>query len=135
EYPMIRLDELIFHSIEIIKDLFPDAKIEMNLEGEPSNESLLLIHANEPLILMGLNNLLKNALQYSTDNKVTVIIAITEKKKQVQFINTGKSFSEEEKEKLFTPFYRGPNATTVKGHGLGLALVKQIMQLHHATID
>jgi len=134
EYPMIRLDELIFHAIEITKDLFPDAKIEMNLEGEPSNENLLLIHANEPLILMGFNNLLKNALQYSTDNRVAVIMTVTEQQKQVQFINEGNFFSGEEKEKLFTPFYRGPNAATVKGHGLGLALVKQIMELHHASI-
>jgi two-component system, OmpR family, sensor histidine kinase ArlS len=135
EYPLVRLDELIFRSIEIMKDLFPAAEIEMNFEGSPSNESLLLIHANEPLILMVFNNLLKNALQYSPDNKIHVIMKVTEKEKEVRFMNAGDLFLPEEKEKIFTPFFRARNSSAVKGHGLGLALVKQILHLHDAEIN
>jgi signal transduction histidine kinase len=36
---------------------------------------------------------------------------------------------------IFTPFYRANNATKIKGHGLGLPLVKQIAELHKATIN
>jgi len=134
EYPMLRLDELIFRSIEIMKDLFPSVNIEMNFEGSPSNENLLLIHANEPLILMAFNNLLKNAVQYSSDNKVHIVVKVNEQEKEVRFMNAGSNFSSQETEKIFTPFYRAPNSSTVKGHGLGLSLVKHILQLHRANI-
>ena len=46
---MLRLDELIFRSIEIMKELFPNVEIEMNFDGVPGNESLLLIQANESI--------------------------------------------------------------------------------------
>jgi len=135
EYPKVRLDELVFKSVEIIENRFPSAKIEVNLEGDFSNESFLLIHANEPLMLMAFNNLLKNALQYSPENKVGIVIRIGEKEKEVQFLNQGNSLSAEEKEKVFTPFYRGSNAITVKGYGLGLPFVKQIVRVHGASIN
>jgi signal transduction histidine kinase len=121
--------------VDIIKDLFPDADIAVNIEGNPSNESSLLIHANEPLMLMAFNNLLKNALQYSPDRRVKVVVGINDNHKEIKFINNGNNFSTEDKSKMFTPFYRGSNATRVKGHGLGLPLVKQIIQLHEASIN
>jgi signal transduction histidine kinase len=133
-YPMVRLDEIIFRSVDLTKDLFPDADITVNIEGNPSNESFLLIHANEPLMLMAFNNLLKNALQYSTDRRVKVVVGVNHNYKEIKFINSGNYFTNEDKSKMFKPFYRGSNATRVKGHGLGLPLVKQIIQLHSAAI-
>jgi signal transduction histidine kinase len=134
QYPMVRLDELVFRSVEITKNLFPDACIEVNLEGELSSEGSLLISANEPLILVAFNNLLKNAIQYSRNKRVHILISISEKEKSMKFFNEGKDFAPAEMERIFTPFYRASNADKVKGHGLGLPLVKQIIQLHDATI-
>jgi len=133
-YPLIRLDELVFHSVEISKDLFASAVIKVNLEGNVPHEGALLIHANEPLIIAAFNNLLKNAIQYSRDNTVNVFIIINEDSKIVRFENSGIDFTEAEKDKLFTPFYRASNSEQIKGHGLGLSLVKQIVQLHGASI-
>ena len=134
EYPYIRLDELVFRSVEIMKNLFPDSIIEVDLGDEITNDSLLLIPANEPLILMAFNNLLKNAIQYSADRKVVVLINASEKERRINFINAGAPFKNGEEEKLFTPFYRSTNSAAIKGHGLGLSLVKQIAQLHKATV-
>jgi signal transduction histidine kinase len=39
-----------------------------------------------------------------------------------------------EKEKIFTPFYRGANAGTEKGHGIGLALTRNIIKIHKGEI-
>jgi len=134
EYPKIRLDEVVFRSVEIMKIIFPDSDIEVDMQGRLSSESSLLISGSEPLILMSFNNLLKNALQYSTDNKVKVTINITQTGKEVRFVNAGEPFTEYEKERIFTPFYRASNASTVKGYGLGLPLVKQILEMHGAVI-
>lgn len=135
EYPLVRLDELIFRSVEIIQALFSDASIEVNLEGATPTEESLMVYANEPLLLMAFNNLLKNALQYSKNNKVIVTLRFLEKFKEVVFKNIGDPLSQNESQMIFTPFYRATNATMVKGHGLGLPLVKQIAELHKATIN
>ncbi len=135
EFPSVRLDELVFKSVEITKNIFPKAKIEVNLEGDFSNENFLVIHAIEPLMLMAFNNLLKNAIQYSFENEVRIIIRMSEKEKEIQFFNSGNSLDEQEKEKVFIPFYRGSNAAMTKGYGLGLPFVKQIVQLHGAAIS
>jgi signal transduction histidine kinase len=87
------------------------------------------------LLTMAFNNLLKNALQYSSNGKAIVIVRLLENAKKVLFKNTGDPLSAEEERLMFTPFYRASNATTIKGNGLGLPLVKQIMELHKATVS
>jgi len=133
-YPKIRLDELLFKSVEIIKNIHPEAEIEINLEGELLNENALLINANEPLMLVAFNNLVQNAHQYSKNGKVTIVVSSTGLNKEIRILNPGNPFGQDEKEKIFTPFYRASNTGIVKGHGLGLPLVKQIIQLHKAEI-
>jgi two-component system, OmpR family, sensor histidine kinase ArlS len=135
EYPLIRLDELLFRSVEIIKNLFPDGMIDINFRGELSNEEYLLINANEPLLLMLFNNLIKNALQYSPDQSVVVVLELSAEARKVSFRNKGTRLSEEEAGRLYTPFFRGNNVGPVKGFGLGLSLVKKIADLHQAKLD
>ncbi len=135
EYPRVRLDELLFRSVEIIQALFPNSLIEVNFEGEASTEEALMIHANVPLLTMAFNNLLKNALQYSTDGKVIVIVRLSENSRKLIFKNPGEPLSPDEERLMFTPFYRASNATSIKGNGLGLPLVKQITELHKGTVS
>ncbi|OQP62239.1 HAMP domain-containing sensor histidine kinase [Niastella populi] len=135
EYPRVRLDELLFRSVEIIQALFPNSLIEVNFEGEAAEEEALMIHANVPLLTMAFNNLLKNALQYADDGKAIVIVRLLENSKKLIFKNLGKPLSTEEESLMFTPFYRASNATSIKGNGLGLPLVKQITELHRGNVS
>lgn len=135
EYPGVRLDELIFNSVEIVQNLFPKALIEVNLLGNTTNEEAFMIKANEPLLLMAFNNLLKNAVQYSYNNSAVVNVRILDDRKRIEFRNKGGIIEQEEKKMIFTPFYRASNAGLIKGYGLGLALVRQIAELHKAFIQ
>jgi signal transduction histidine kinase len=134
-YPELRLDELVFRSVEIVRNIFPSANIEVNIEGTVPSEDAMMVAGNEPLLFMAINNLLKNAIQYSLDKVVIVTIRIDGHCKEIEFKNEGDFFPEEEKKLLFTPFYRGSNAGGSKGHGLGLPLVRQIADLHGASIE
>lgn len=135
DYPSVRLDELLFRSVEIIQALFPNAMIEVNFEGEATTEESLMVNANVPLLTMAFNNLLKNAIQYSTNKKAIVVIRLVENDKQLIFLNMGAPLSPLEEQMLFTPFYRASNASSTRGNGLGLPLVKQIAELHKATVS
>lgn len=134
DYPQVRLDELLFRSVEIIQALFPNSRIEVNFEGEASSEETLMVNANVPLLTMAFNNLLKNALQYSSNKKAIVVIHLENGPKLI-FKNMGAPLSATEEQMLFTPFYRASNATAIRGNGLGLPLVKQIAELHKATVS
>jgi signal transduction histidine kinase len=135
DYPLVRLDELLFRSVEIIQALFPYSRIEVNFEGEASGEEALMVNANVPLLTMAFNNLLKNALQYSSNKKAIVVIHLLDNAPRLIFKNMGVPLSAAEEQMLFTPFYRASNAAAVRGNGLGLPLVKQIAELHKATVS
>jgi two-component system phosphate regulon sensor histidine kinase PhoR len=83
-------------------------------------------------------NLLENAIKYSPDRlEVTVSTHITNDFFEVQIKDRGKGMSPSVRKRIFDKFYREPsgNIHNVKGHGLGLSYVKQIVSLHSGTIS
>ena len=88
----------------------------------------------------GLLNLLSNALKYTPKGgKVEVgVIAYFNKKGsgvlEISFKDNGIGICEEDLEKIFQPYYRGKNATSEEGKGLGLSFVKQVADLHGGRI-
>ena len=46
----------------------------------------------------------------------------------------GMGISEDDRQRLFTPFYRGRNVVTIQGTGLGLVIVKHCVAQHGGTI-
>lgn len=135
EYPRVRLDELVFRSVEIVHSLFPTADIAVNIEGDIASEETLLVRANEPLLVMAFNNLLKNAVQYSSPQAAQISIRSLPGGKEIAFSNMGEPFLTEEEGMIFVPFFRASTAKNTRGHGLGLPLVKQIADLHGATVQ
>lgn len=80
-----------------------------------------------------LQNLIENALKYSEDsNKIK--IQLEEKGEQciISIENTTRSLLSEELKNLWTPFYRLDKARNREGHGLGLSIVKGILQRHNS---
>jgi signal transduction histidine kinase len=53
----------------------------------------------------------------------------------VIFVDTGIGIPPEDLHNIFEPFYRANNTQNVKGHGIGLSMVKRILTLHHSTIE
>ncbi|MGC1550284.1 MAG: sensor histidine kinase, partial [Rhodanobacter sp.] len=47
----------------------------------------------------------------------------------------GPGVPEEDIDRLFQPFYRGANATLTSGHGLGLSIVRRVVDLHGGDIQ
>ena len=80
--------------------------------------------APEKIVEIVLGNLLRNALNYTTNGKVDVYITDTE----VRVQDTGVGMSQEQLENAFKPFYRADESRGVTGgHGLGLSIVKRLV--------
>jgi signal transduction histidine kinase len=81
---------------------------------------------------------LDNALRYSAPGTPVTVRALTApgETMAVEIRDAGPGMAPEVRERLFEPFYRGPGALAVEstGQGLGMAIFKEIMDLHDARI-
>ena len=97
----------------------------------------LYIVADENAIYSVITNLLSNASKYSPQKE---LIEITLKPEDDTIIlsisNNGPNISDEDKKNIFTKFYRAgdENVRKTKGTGLGLFIVKNLLNLHQADI-
>lgn len=93
-------------------------------------------NANKEMLGQVWVNLLDNAIKFSPENK-SIHIRI---KKDTDFIqvsikNYGKTISKEQAERIFDKFYQGDESRSTTGNGLGLPMVKRILELHGGTIS
>lgn len=81
-------------------------------------------------------NIISNAIKY-TDNGglITIRIKKTSREVEVSIEDTGHGMSKEVISHIFERFYREDKARSVEGNGLGLSIVKSIIDLHHGNID
>lgn len=93
--------------------------------------SEVLITADEGRIGQAVTNLVNNAVKYTPPGG-EITVKIFEKDRAVHFYigNTSKPLSQETLEKVWDSFYRADHSRSEPGTGLGLALVKSIIQLH-----
>jgi len=96
------------------------------------------IVANEEMMKQVWINLLENAVKFC-DTGGMVKINIQENREKagglcITIENTGSHIEEEDKERIFHKFYQGDTSHSSKGNGIGLAIVKRVLDLHSASI-
>ncbi|MEP6710479.1 MAG: ATP-binding protein, partial [Candidatus Saccharibacteria bacterium] len=98
----------------------------------------LFVDAHQPSIDELFTILIDNALKYSpSDSLVSIQLSKRGTMAAFEITNTGKGISAENMEHIFDRFYRADNSRTggsEKGFGLGLALAKTIVELHHGEL-
>ena len=85
-----------------------------------------------------ITNLIENGIKYSTDSPEILVNTLSDEKYFVISVSDkGIGIPQKSITKIFDNFYRVPhgNIHNVKGYGLGLGYVKQIIHLHHGKID
>ena len=101
-----------------------------------AKESTLLVSNNHMTNVW--INMLENAVKYSEDTpEIEINTFNTSDFLCVSIKDHGMGMINSVKKKVFDKFYRETtgNIHNVKGHGLGLAYVKQIVELHHGTVS
>lgn len=96
------------------------------------------IYADKALLRIAINNLLTNAIKYNIPSgMVTLTANETDDTFEIIVRDTGIGIEEEDIDKIFDKFYRSNNELVREqtGHGLGLSLAKQIIQLHHGKLS
>ncbi|CAA6815110.1 MAG: sensor histidine kinase [uncultured Campylobacterales bacterium] len=143
-----RLDELInqFASIErvisntnsiafktyFLEDIVDNAKDLLLLDEEVVNEEYenIKLQVDFELFSIVIKNLMDNAIKYSNNNKVSIKTS----NNSIQIINVGEKL-EFELQSYFEPFFKGENEYKNNSFGLGLYIVKNILDVHKFKIS
>lgn len=107
-----------------------------NLELRTEIERDTFLNLNRDLIHRLIDNILLNAVKYA-DKNVGVTLKKNKDKIVLQILDDGIGISEEEKERVWDRFYKVDKSRTRtenQSSGLGLSIVKKIVDLHEAKI-
>lgn len=107
-------------------------KKDLKLTVENSAD-VILMGDRERIMQVG-DNLLSNAIKYTPAGKVSLKTSYGNGTLSITVEDTGSGMSEEERHRVFREFERLSNAATQDGFGLGLSIVKRLVDLMHGTI-
>jgi signal transduction histidine kinase len=130
----VRIDELIMDVMQKMTSVYEGCHIELNFKEQIVDENSLIINGHEPLLSIAFSNLIDNALKFSGNKPVHIGISAGEKLK-VSIADQGRGILTEDMEKVFEPFYRSGDVSSIPGFGIGLPMTRQILELHGALIE
>jgi two-component system, OmpR family, sensor histidine kinase ArlS len=131
----VRIDELLFVVQEEVTNQNTDYYVKIDFEEIPDDDEWVTVNGNESLLKTVFTNLFDNACKYSPDKKANVKIKFNQKNCIISVQDKGIGIAQTELSKIFEPFYRTNNATTFKGHGIGLSICRRIIDMHKGKIE
>ncbi len=130
----IDLKETLNSTLDLFSIEINNKKITVEKEIE---SALPILNMDRNELSRVFTNLLSNAIKYNHENgKIFVEIISQNKFIEIKIKDTGIGLREEEKEKIFTEFFRAKNVFTksITGTGLGLSIVKRIVDSYNGNI-
>lgn len=128
-HPSRLMDEIrvSFEPLTAAKGLVLYCEIAPELEGT---------YICDPLRLRQIiNNLLSNAVKFTDQGSITLTAGYAERMLVVSVADTGKGMEPSDRERIFQEFTRLPGAQGKEGFGLGLSIVRMLVQLLEGTIE
>ncbi len=147
---LLDFHRLDLHKAEINRVTFHPARLleEIRVSFEPltSAKGLALYcdispelettYISDPLRLRQIiNNLLSNAVKFTSHGSITLAARYENRQLGVAITDTGKGMDAADRERIFQEFIRLPGAQGEEGFGLGLSIVRMLVQLLEGTIE
>ena len=135
-HKMLNLSKLSSYSMTLNRSEFDLSELVKEILDEyinlPDGRSFAFFHTGESTVCSALQNLIENAVKYSPGGS-KIIIEVTGKR--IIISNPSQPVSKAELKKIWQPYYRVDKSRHKKGNGLGLSIVKSILDLHAAKYD
>jgi signal transduction histidine kinase len=126
-----------------LADVAAECVAQTDVEARARGIRVRLLAPDEPVWVLGegmlleraCGNLLANAIKFSADGgEVLVQVQVVDAAAELRVSDRGPGVPEAELDALFQPFFRGSNAIRADGHGLGLAIVQRVVNVHGGMI-
>lgn len=128
---MFNLSEQIRSSVLLLEEKWNRKELEFDLEFEEFE-----IRGNEELLKEVWINLIDNAVKFSPEKEsITIQIQDLKEKYRVIISNKGEEIDKENQKKLFYKFYQADESHATGGYGIGLVIVKRVVELHKGKIE
>ncbi len=127
------LVETIDNIIKAYQEKFPDKPFHLKIPSQP-----VVFQFDKVRISQVLDNVISNAIKYSNDIHDPIDVTLSDHRDHVEIIvrDEGIGMSAEELKMIYTKFFRAQTEkSTVGGLGLGMAIVKSIVESHDGNID
>jgi signal transduction histidine kinase len=134
-FELIDLNDIVRSIIKIMKYRIDFLGFELT---EDISDQVLTFSADKDAISEVIMNLISNSLKYSKDEKAIAIKTFSKNGSAFfEITDKGIGISPEDSKKIFDAFYRSrsKHANQAGGTGIGLSIVKHIMEVHNGTIE
>jgi signal transduction histidine kinase len=138
----IQLDKVNLYDIlkfcnDIVLALIKKSHKQLNISFQVIKDKYLpsFITTDEIKLKQILINLLSNAIKYTHNGTINFKITLNDGNIKFQVEDTGKGISDYQKEKLFTPFSNESDKLNKVSSGLGLSIVKELLELLGSKIE
>ncbi|MFH2004274.1 MAG: HAMP domain-containing sensor histidine kinase, partial [Bacteroidota bacterium] len=131
----IDIKECIDSTIDLLQ--FESAKRNISVTTSYAKD-LPMLHADQNEITRMFTNIISNAVKYNIDNgTININVSLIKNYVSIKVTDTGIGLKPEEITKLFSEFFRAKNENTrgISGTGLGLTIVKRIIDSYHGKIE
>lgn len=126
-----RLDEQLRGSILLLEKQWDDKDIDLDLDMDEVE-----FRGNEEMVAHIWVNLINNAIKFSpVGGRLTISLKEADGAAVVRIADEGEGMDETTQKRIFEKFYQGDTAHTTEGNGLGLSLVKRIVDLCGGSIE
>jgi two-component system sensor histidine kinase SenX3 len=133
KFDTVSIDKVLRQSVDSNRVLASAKNIDFVIGGNDG----VTVWGDFDRLVVAVNNLLSNAVQYSPENsRVGIGVSDAEDRVEIVVTDQGPGMSQEEAERVFERFYRTDQARsrTTGGTGLGLSIVKHIVNHHGGDI-
>jgi two-component system sensor histidine kinase BaeS len=127
----VDLAEIAASTAESLSGVFQDAGIDLELAISPA-----VVSADPDRMRQVVTNLLTNAAKFTpAEGRVVLVVRSAERSAYLEVADTGAGIPPEEEEQVFERFFRGGAGRAAGGTGIGLAVVKELVQSHDGEIQ
>lgn len=128
----IRIDEVLWDLTDKCKELF---NASFNIDIQVEDYKKLEYQANETQLNMAIFNILENAIKYSDNQPIDIVLEEGNQLILLKIRDKGYGIERADQPHIKKPFYRGENVKTHVGSGVGLSLTQIIFDEHDINFD
>ena len=125
------LSEQVRYCVLLLEDKWTKKNISPILDFEE-----FTVEGNEELLIQVWINLIDNAVKFSsTDSEISLEIGENDNQVIVSIANGGYEIPEHKLNKIWSRFYQADESHSSEGNGIGLAIVKRVVELHSGSVN